>query len=191
MPPAPAVREREVAGADVAFGTACAMTHTDEPAVALDGGFSSPGARPTSWQDSALLEGAKLYWLTTVRPDGWPHVTPLFAVWLGGVFYFCTGAGERKAKNLAGNVRRAVTTGCNTVEGLDVVVEGKAVRVRDEALLTRLAAAWKSKYDWDWTVHDGAFADDDGNVAPVFAVAPRTAFGFGKGDTFSQTRWRF
>jgi nitroimidazol reductase NimA-like FMN-containing flavoprotein (pyridoxamine 5'-phosphate oxidase superfamily) len=164
----------------------------EEPAMALAGAFSSPNARPTPWADGeALLEDARIYWLTTVRPDGRPHVTPLFAVWLDGVLYFCTGAGERKAKNLTGNARCAVTTGCNAVEGLDVVVEGEATRVRDETLLSRLAAAWKSKYDWDWTVRDGGFHGAEGNVAQVFAVAPQTAFGFGKGETFSQTRWRF
>jgi hypothetical protein len=29
------------------------------------------------------------------------------------------------------------------------------------------------------------------NIALVFAVAPATAFGFGKGALFSQTRWQF
>jgi general stress protein 26 len=164
----------------------------EEPAAELAGQFSSEDATPTAWAEArALLEGAKIYWLATVRPDGRPHVTPLFAVWLDDAFYFCTGAGERKAKNLVGNARCVITTGCNVVEGVDVVVEGEAARVHDEALLGRLAAMWKSKYDWHWTVRDGAFLGEEDTVAQVFEVAPRTAFGFGKGGTFSQTRWRF
>jgi hypothetical protein len=32
---------------------------------------------------------------------------------------------------------------------------------------------------------------EGGNMALVYEVAPTTAFGFGKGTSFSQTRWRF
>ncbi len=127
-----------------------------------------------------------------MRPDGRPHVTSLFAVWLDDAFYFCTGDHERKAKNLTRNVHCVITTGSHVNEGLDVVVEGDAVRVRDAAKLARLADAWKTKYDWHWTVRDGAFVDAaDGSVAPVYEVAPTKAFGFGKGAVPSQTRWRF
>jgi hypothetical protein len=47
-------------------------------------------------------------------------------VWLDGAFYFCTGPAERKAKNLVRNAQCVVTTGCNRLDGLDVVVEGAA-----------------------------------------------------------------
>ena len=64
-----------------------------EPVTELDARFSSDGATPTGWiQARDQLEKAEIYWLTTVRPDGRPHVTPLFAVWLDGALYFCTGA---------------------------------------------------------------------------------------------------
>jgi hypothetical protein len=100
-------------------------------------------------------------------------------------------ASERKAQNLRENARCTVTTGCNVVEGIDVVLEGEAVEVRDEAKLRRLAGLWSSKYDWAWQVRDGAFLGEEGNVAQVYEVAPSVAFGFGKGATFSQTKWRF
>jgi hypothetical protein len=136
------------------------------------------------------LENAEVYWLSTVRPDGRPHVTPLIAVWLDGALHFCTGPTERKAKNLLGNPKCTLTTGCNTQEGLDLVVEGDAVRVNDDATLKRLADLYASKYEWQFEVRDAAFIGDGGE-ALVYAVRPSTAFGFGKGDTFSQTRWRF
>ena len=74
---------------------------------------------------------------------------------------------------------------------IDVVVEGEAVRVRDEARLARIAAAYVAKYgsDWQFDVRDGAFAHGE-STALVFEVAPVKAFGFAKG-AFSQTRWRF
>ena len=70
-----------------------------------------------------------MYWLSTVRPDGHPHLRPLIAAWLDEALYFSTGADERKYKNLAGNPRVLLTTGCNLRKGMDVVVEGEAVRV--------------------------------------------------------------
>lgn len=162
------------------------------PKTELAKQFSSPGAKPRPWAEArALLEKADVYWLATVRPDGRPHVTSLFGVWLDDSFYFCTGDRERKAKNLARSAHCVITTGSYLNDGLDVVVEGKAVRVRDKARLERLAGLWKTKYDWSWTVRNGAFYGEEGDVAPVYKVAPKTAFGFGKGKVFTQTKWSF
>ena len=166
-----------------------------EPVVKLDARFSSEGATPTAWVDAqGRLAGAQVFWLTTVRPDGRPHVTPLLSIWLDGALYFCTGRGERKAKNLAQNPHCILTTGCNALdEGLDLVVEGDAAKVSDDARLRRVADAYESKYgsEWHFDVRDGAFRNDAGDEALVFEVAPSTAFGFGKGELYSQTRWRF
>ena len=168
---------------------------TKEPVTTLDPRFSTPGTTPTPWAEASdALGRAEIYWLTTVRADGRPHVTPLIGIWLDGAFFFCTGGEERKARNLAGNARCAVTTGGNALgEGLDLVIEGEAVRVGDGATLRRIAGAYEAKYgrDWRFEVRDGAFVGPDNTVAQVYAVAPVTAFGFGKGDSFSQTRWRF
>jgi hypothetical protein len=165
---------------------------TSQPTTELGARFSSPDAAATPWREGdAILDKAEIYWLSTVRPDGRPHVTPLIALWLDDVFYFTTGETERKAKNLAGNAQCVVTTGCNTYgEGLDVVIEGEAKRVRDEALLQRLVDGYAAKYGWTFTVRNGNLLGDGGE-AWVFAVAPDVAFGFGRGETFSQTRWRF
>uniref|UniRef100_A0AAU2VXR1 Pyridoxamine 5'-phosphate oxidase family protein n=1 Tax=Streptomyces sp. NBC_00008 TaxID=2903610 RepID=A0AAU2VXR1_9ACTN len=166
-----------------------------EPHPELDPRYSSPGAEPARWADAReLLSGAELYWLTTVRPDGRPHVTPLIGVWWQGALHFSTGAEERKARNLAANAEVVLTTGTNAwAEGFDVVVEGRAERVTDAALLTGLAQAWEAKYGkfWHFDVEDGLFVGAQGNRAEVFAVSPRTVFGFGKGERFTQTRWRF
>jgi general stress protein 26 len=170
------------------------MPHNN-PATELDTRYSSEDATATPWTEAiAQLEKAEVYWLSTVRPDGRPHVTTLLSVWLDGALYFCTGASERKAKNLAHNPHCILTTGCNTFDtGLDLVVEGDAVRVTDEVKLKRIADLYESKYgsDWRFDVRDGAFSGEGGNVALVFEVAPVTAFGFGKGVSSSQTRWRF
>jgi nitroimidazol reductase NimA-like FMN-containing flavoprotein (pyridoxamine 5'-phosphate oxidase superfamily) len=164
-----------------------------EPETKLDSRFSNPGAGPIEWAvGRERIETAELFWLSTVRPDGRPHVTPLISVWLDEAAYFCTGAEERKAKNLAENPNSILTTGCNLLEeGLDVVIEGEARRIRDEERLGRIAAAYESKYGskWHFDVRDGAF-QHEGSEALVFEISPTTAFGFGKGK-YSQTRWRF
>jgi hypothetical protein len=127
-----------------------------------------------------------------VRRDGRPHVTPLVAVWLDEALYFCTGVTEQKYLNLGGNPHVILMTGCNDWEhGLDVVVEGDAVRVTDDPLLGRLAAAWATKWDgqWRFEARDGAFQHESG-TAVVFAVSPSKVLAFAKGN-FGHTRHRF
>jgi hypothetical protein len=164
------------------------------PSTEVDERYSTPDAAATPWSEArARLDGAEVYWLTTVRPGGQPHVTPLIAVWVNEALWFCTGAEERKALNLAGNAHCVLTTGENTLgEGLDVVVEGEAERVREDAVLRRVAGAYETKYggDWHFDVRDGLFHHAAG-TALVFRVRPATAFGFRKGGTFAQTRYRF
>jgi hypothetical protein len=163
------------------------------PTTEIDARFSSPGASPTPWADAlAQLDTAEIFWLTTVRPDGRPHVTPLIAVWVDNALHFCTGETEQKAKNLVSNPNCILTTGCNAYhQGLDLVLEGTAVPVIAEDRLQIIADRYRSKYGWEFTVQDGRFRGGEGNVAIVYEVAPDVAFGFGKGDTFSQTRWSF
>jgi hypothetical protein len=120
-------------------------------------------------------------------------VTPLLTVWWESALHFCTGPHERKARNLQQNPHVVLTTGTNTLHGgLDLVVEGDAVRVTDASRLRSLAEAWVDKYgeDWRFTVGDGVFLHSGGaGEAWVFGVQAATAFGFGKGP-YSQTRWR-
>jgi nitroimidazol reductase NimA-like FMN-containing flavoprotein (pyridoxamine 5'-phosphate oxidase superfamily) len=165
-----------------------------EPAPEQDIRFGDPASPPTPWGDvRRVLETAELFWISTVRRDGRPHVTPLPAVWHDDRLHFCTGPAEQKAVNLARNPHVALTTGTNRwKEGLDVVVEGSAARVTEDRRLQALADLWRSKYhgDWDFTVADGAFHHEDGGTAVVFAVAPIKVLAFAKG-RFAQTRYRF
>jgi general stress protein 26 len=164
-----------------------------EPETTLDERFSDPGTEPTSWDATVqALETAELFWITTVRADGGPHMSPLVAVWLDGALHFTTGADEQKAVNLRANPQVLLTTGCNQWDrGLDVVVEGEAIQTTDDEILERLADRWRSKWDgrWQFEARDGCFHHEVG-VALVFAVTPTKVLAFGKG-TFSQTRHRF
>ena len=167
-----------------------------EPVTTLSP-FSSAVSEPTAWDRGyAELRDAEVYWLSTVRPDRRPHVTPLLGIWLDGALYFCTGSDERKAKNLTHNQRCILTTGRNTLaDGVDVVLEGEATGVEDVAELRRVADAYESKYGARFTAPEGTwFGLGDairGGGAVVYRVVPSTVFGFEKGQQFSQTRWRF
>lgn len=166
-----------------------------QPLTDLDPRFSDQDAVATDWEETRrALADAELFWITTVRADGRPHVTPLVAVWLDDAMHFATGAHEQKAVNLRTNENVILITGRNEWErGLDVVVEGEAVQVTDESVLERLAEAWTAKWDgrWHYEVYDGSFRHEGGSDAVlVFAVKPAKVFAFAKG-TFGQTRHRF
>jgi hypothetical protein len=157
-------------------------------------------ADPFPWPETLdLLSHTEPSWLPPVRPPGRPHVTPLPFVWHDGAPHFCTGPDERKTRNLAANPECVLTTGTNTHwSGVDVVVEGTARRITDDATLRELAGAWEAKYGefWRYDVVDGMFREpgsDGGGVgAVVFRVEPVTAFAFTKGKgKWGQTRYRF
>jgi len=120
-----------------------------EPTAQLNEVFSQPGATASPWAEAArVLSAAEMFWLSTVRRDGRPHVTPLPAIWADGKLHFCAGSHEQKAKNLESDPRCVLTTGTTQLRsGLDVVVEGTAARVTSTRQLGRLAAMWKSKLD--------------------------------------------
>ncbi len=159
----------------------------------VDGRFSETEAEPTPWPEVLRVLGeSELYCLTTVRTDGRPHVTPLIGVLDDGVMHFCTGLAEQKARNLEHNDQVALTTGTNSwAEGLDVVVEGAAVRVSDRAALQRLADAYETKYGarWHFEVGDGVFGEGD-RAAAVFRIEPGKVLAFAK-NPHAQTRFQF
>jgi hypothetical protein len=165
----------------------------NEPISELNAGFSSPGATARPWPEvEQTLVGAKMFWISTVRADGRAHVTPIPAVFSDGALHICTGDQEQKARNLDRDPRCVLTTGTPSLDtGLDVVVEGTARRVTDRPRLVALAALWKERLDWDYQVGDDIFHDGAGHNGLVFAVRPDKILAFGKGEPYSQTRFRF
>lgn len=78
-------------------------------------------------------------WLATLNEDGGPHVTPVGALWLDGTFWFQTGRGTRKSRNLARDPRCSLAI---SIRDADLVVEGDASRVTAPDVVARLAKAW-------------------------------------------------
>ena len=96
---------------------------------------------------------ARTTWLSTVNDDGSSHVTAVGALWLDGSFWFQTGSGTRKGRNVARDPRCSIAV---SIRDADVVVEGDAARVTDQATLARVAKAWA---DQGWP----AEPDDSGS----------------------------
>lgn len=155
-----------------------------------------------TWDDNVLVHGdpadvipweevrdriarAGDYWVSTVRASGAPHVRPVFAVWVDGLLYSTTNGTRAKARNLEANPRVAFTT---RVDGVDVIVEGRAEFVTDEATLERVAEAYRSKYGWPLEIRDGEayapFAAPAAGPPPFrpYAVTPEVVYGMGVTD---------
>lgn len=89
------------------------------------------------------LERASDYWLSTTRPDGRPHVVPMWGVWQDGRLYFSTDPASVKGRNLAAEPRAAV----HLDGGHDVlVIEGTTARVHDDEVAARVDDAMAAKY---------------------------------------------
>lgn len=139
---------------------------------------TAEGILPWTWAADRLTT-ARNYFLTTVRPDGRPHVMPLWGVWMVDRFYFSTGKKSVKAKNLAKN---ALCVLCPDGGEEAVIMEGRATKVRDAAVLKKVGAVYKKKYGMDPLSMN----------EPVFQVRPATVFGqIEKTFPDTATRWTF
>lgn len=148
----------------------------------LDAGQGT-GLLPWSWAVERLKRSHD-YWVATIRPDGGPHVMPVWGVWMDDALWFSSSRASRKARNLATNPRCAVTTD-NPFE--PVVIEGTAVLNKDASAISRFVAATNEKYKTDYSV---AFFSAESNAC--FLVRPTWVFGLTESDfTGSPTRWQF
>lgn len=91
------------------------------------------------------LETAHNIWFGSVRPDGRPHLAPVWFAWHGGRLYVCIEAGSVKGRNVARDPRVALA------------LEDGRHPVICEATAAACPAPWpepvigifKQKYDWD------------------------------------------
>lgn len=120
----------------------------------------------------------EFYWVTTIRPDGMPHVRPTWGVWVEGRFYCGGGERTRWVRNIAANSEIVVHR--EDAEEV-VIIEGNAQRIdhetSDETLIERLDTVYEEKYD----IRHGT---------PFFAARPDTVLAWGDFPT-DATRWTF
>jgi nitroimidazol reductase NimA-like FMN-containing flavoprotein (pyridoxamine 5'-phosphate oxidase superfamily) len=164
--------------------------------------LSSYGLEPIAWDrvrqamEEWHLQGPSgddlphTHWLATTRPDGSPHVMPVGAVLHEGAYYIVSGPGTRKSKNLAQNPKCVITL---AAKGMDVVVEGTAAKVTDDAKLHEIAEAF---HDWGPKVENGAFVHEYSapSAGPppwdVYEFTPKTVYGLATSEPGGATRWR-
>jgi nitroimidazol reductase NimA-like FMN-containing flavoprotein (pyridoxamine 5'-phosphate oxidase superfamily) len=131
--------------------------------------------------------------LTTTRPNGRPHVAGVGALWDNGRVYVVSGDGTRKSKNLAGNPNCIVSF---SLKGIDLVIEGTAAKVKDDATLHRLVKRYNDQ-GWPAKVKDGAFTHDYSapSAGPppwyLYEITPTTVYGVLAAEPGGATRWRF
>ena len=144
----------------------------------------SKGLLPWSWAEQRLKKSHN-YWITTVRPDGSPHVMIVWGLWQEGRLLFSTGSKSRKARNLELNTNCVVSTE-HAHEA--VIVEGVA-EIADVTARRKFLPVYERKYKFDMsTMKDDLLSMKE----PVFAVRPRVAFGlWEKHFQGKSTRWRF
>jgi general stress protein 26 len=156
----------------------------------------SPENVATSWEETRrVLEAAEVFWLSTVRADGRPHVTPVAAAWLDGILYFGTGSIAQKLKNLRVNPHVVLTTGCNHLAtGFDIVVEGNAAPCIDAAMHERFYQQQVILWGEGWPIQlrEGVLWDEStSEPLLLFAVTPTKIFASTRGDQWSTTRYQF
>lgn len=136
------------------------------------------GLLPWTWAEKQLKKSRE-YFVTTVRPDGSPHMMIVWGLWLDNIFYFSTGKKSVKARNLARNPDCVIATGRADAA---VIVEGTAELQKIDPKMN-FFKTYEKKYKFDMSGMQ---------EEPVFAVRPRTAFGLVE-KTFSKsaTRWLF
>ncbi len=133
------------------------------------------------------------YFLGTVRPDGRPHAAGIGAVWYAGDLYFTSSPGTQKYRNL---IAQPACTIAVKLAGLDLTIEGTAVRVTDAATLEPVAAVYR-EIGWPAEVEGDAFtapfSAPSAGPPPwhVFRFTIRQAVALSTVEPHGATRWRF
>src|SRR5437016_4155658 len=126
------------------------------------------------------MAGSRNYWVASSRPDGRPHVAPVWGLWLDDAFYFSTDPESVKGRNLTAKPEVVI----HLESGDEVVIlEGTAERVVEQAELTRFAETYDAKY--------GFKPDPTKPDQGVYRLNLRTAFAWTEKDFLTNTtRWQ-
>lgn len=165
------------------------MSTTDRPAMADGYGLlpanEGKGLLPWAWA-TERLEQSRNYWIASTRPDGRPHVIPVWGIWLDDALYFGTDPASVKGRNLQANPAIAV----HLESGDEVVIlEGQAEIVSDRPLLAQVYQRYGAKYD----IKLGPESPDSPEEYPyTLRLRPQRALAWLETDfPGTATRWRF
>jgi hypothetical protein len=178
------------------FRPGCMTTSTPRQTINLATLYDQP-EMPWSRAVEALGEGSLgpevPFFLGTVGPDGRPHSAAIGAVTHDGTLYFTSGPAARKTRHLT--ERPAVTVSVR-LKGIDVVFEGRAVRVTDPATIDTLAAVyaaagWPASRDGDAIT--APYSAQSAGPAPwfLYRLDVERAIGVGTSPPHGASSWRF
>ena len=125
---------------------------------------------------------AQNYWVGTVSPDGRPHATPVWGLWIDDRLYFGGSPESRRSRNLAENAATCV----HLESGSDVVIlHGDAIPLGapDQSLIARLIEASAQKYGY-------APKPEDYAAPGTYVFRPRMVLAW-KQFPKDATRWHF
>ena len=170
----------------------------EEKNLDIHGNKPIPWSRPLAWLEAGAkrprdVERPNTIWLATVRPDGRPHVAGVGAIWADGKFYFVSGPGTRKSKDLEKNPNCVLSV---ILGDIDLTVDGTAKKVTDSKTLERLAQLYNAG-GWPARVQDGAltaeYSAPSAGPPPwyLYAMTPGRAIGVTTAEPFGATRWTF
>jgi hypothetical protein len=150
-------------------------------------------ARDVLERDAA---GPNVTWfLGTRRPDGTPHAAGIGALWDGGELYFTSSPNAAKARHLAVHPEATLSA---RLDGLDVVFEGVAERVVDEAMLEAVvkryqASGWPAEVDRDAAAFTAPYSAPSAGPPPwqLYRLRYHAVFGVAWEPPNGATRWRF
>jgi PPOX class probable F420-dependent enzyme len=102
------------------------------------------GTRPRSTV-AAALETSEIVWLSSVRPDGAPHVVPTWFVWDGTAIVVLSKPAAQKVRNLARLPRAMVAIGDPSAT-FDVELVEAVAELADAPFDARLLGRFARKY---------------------------------------------
>ena len=132
----------------------------DRPQFPPDYGISPGPEGLLDWAEvDAALASTRTYWVSTVRANGLPHITPIWGAWVGGELFIEGGADTLWATNLARS--SAVSVGADQ-GSIQMIVRGTATHTHVlAALRSRIADGYDAKYPYRpegeefWSIRPG------------------------------------
>jgi hypothetical protein len=157
------------------------------------GNAALPWSRPRDALDQLPPSANTTWFLGTVGSDRQPHAAGVGALWDDGDIYFTSGPGTRKSRHIAANPACSISV---QLQGIDLVFEGTATRVKDTPTLERIASRFREG-GWEPAV------EGDGFTAPysapsagpppwyLYRFSIDTVVGVAGAEPHGATRWRF
>jgi general stress protein 26 len=119
------------------------------------------------------------YWISTVFPDGRPHVVPVWGIWHANRFHFEGSMQTAWGQNIRKNPRTAVhLPSADQV----VIIEGTAHMIQDDEIDNEMWNLLDSTFQRKYQVDRGS---------PYLYVQPRRVLAWNGEDLSTMTRWVF